>query len=41
MPGVAGYEVRVDDNGDVEFNMTLLEFVKNDSGAGKKLLDLL
>jgi len=33
---MAGFDVQVDDNGDVEFNMTLLEFVKNESGCGKK-----
>lgn len=38
VPGIAGFEEYVDDNGDVEFNMTLLEFVKNESGVGGKAL---
>jgi len=29
---MAGFDVQVDDNGDVEFNMTLLEFVNNEKG---------
>ncbi|KAL9957062.1 hypothetical protein ACROYT_G038652 [Oculina patagonica] len=33
---IAGFEVHVDDNGDVEFNMTLLELVKNENGAELK-----
>ena len=38
VPGVAGFDVRVDDNGDVEFNMTLIEFVNNESGERGELL---
>ena len=34
---MAGFDVRVDDNGDVELNMTLLEFVHNESGERGKL----
>ena len=33
---MAGFDVQVDDNGDVEFNMTLLDFVNNDSGESGK-----
>ena len=36
LPGMAGFDVQVDDNGDVEFNMTLLDFVNNDSGERGK-----
>lgn len=35
--GMAGFDVQVDDNGDVEFNMTLLEFVNNERGEYGKL----
>lgn len=38
MSGMAGFNVHVDDNGDVEFNMTLLEYVNNESGERGKLL---
>ena len=37
LPGMAGFDVQVDDNGDVEFNMTLLDFVNNDIGERGKL----
>ena len=39
LPGMAGFQVHMDDNGDVEFNMTLLDFVKNDTGEHGKLTD--
>ena len=39
LPGMAGFHVHVDDNGDVEFNMTLLDFVNNDRGEHGKLTD--
>ena len=39
LPGMAGFHVHVDDNGDVEFNMTLLDFIKNDMGEHGKLTD--
>lgn len=32
---IIGFHVHVDDNGDVEFNMTLLDFVKMASGQGE------
>ena len=37
LPGITGFQLHVDENGDVEFNMTLLEYFKNGGGGhGKK-----
>lgn len=37
LPGITGFQLHVDENGDVEFNMTLLEYFKNAGGGhGKK-----
>lgn len=35
-PGITGFHVHVDDNGDVEFNMTLLDLVKTANGERGK-----
>lgn len=35
--GITGFEVRVDKNGDAEFNMTLFSLQKNERGENGKV----